>query len=133
MKMDLSAIRINTEVSRYKAIVEFLGHFLKIDPNKVVDDTMESFDITNLNNVSVGIRRHFVADIIDNHFSSNSPKIQEFVRSGINQIFNIEEDTRETLGLNTQLLVAGFLLPDGDPILNWDIQKCSVSEIQIQK
>lgn len=88
-QIDLDSIEIPKDSNRYKAIIEFLRNFMKDDPQPVVDNLMEDLGITSLNNVSVGLRRRYINQIMDDHFSNNSPKITEFIRSGCEAIFNI--------------------------------------------
>lgn len=94
-KLDLAKIEIPKDRNRYKAIIEFLRHFMKDDPQPVVDNLMEDLGITSLNNVSVGLRRRYINQIMDDHFSNNSPKITEFIRGGCEVIFNIGSKIRK--------------------------------------
>lgn len=88
-QMDLEKIEIPKDNNRYQAIIKFLGNFTEDDPSQMVDEIMEEIGISNLNNISTGIRRKFVNSLMDNYFSNNSPKVTQFIRGGCEKILNI--------------------------------------------
>ncbi len=99
-QMDLDGIEIPKDLNRYVAMTKFLQNFISEDATKIIDAAMEDLGITSLNNVSAGLRRNFIKKLMDEIFSSHSPKVVEFIKNGCETILNIggsrEDDSKKT-------------------------------------